>query len=42
MFDLYMYVFMYIFIFIYKKWCKINILYVEGKGILDSFINNLK
>lgn len=38
MFDLYMYVFMYM----YKKLCKINILYVEGKDILDSFINNLK
>lgn len=39
-----MYVFthMPIHVFIHKKWCKINILYVEGKGISDSLTNNSK
>lgn len=34
-----MYVFTHIPIFIHKKWCKINILYVEGKDISDSLTN---
>lgn len=42
MFDLYMYVFTHIPIFIHKKWCKINILYVEGKDISDSLTDNSK
>lgn len=42
MFDLYMYVFTHIPIFIHKKWCKINILYVEDKDISDSLTNNSK